>query len=83
MLGEPAVGRQMDTYKRLPVRFVSGRGAQLTDAQGHNYIDFLAGIAVASIGHAHPKVAAAIADQAATLVHVSNIFETGPQEELA
>ncbi|MGH2828206.1 MAG: acetylornithine transaminase [Actinomycetota bacterium] len=73
----------MDTYKRLPVRFVSGRGAQLTDAHGRDYIDFLAGIAVASVGHAHPKVTAAIAEQAATLVHVSNIFETGPQEELA
>jgi acetylornithine/N-succinyldiaminopimelate aminotransferase len=83
MLGERAAGRQMDTYKRLPVRFVSGRGAQLTDANGRNYIDFLAGIAVASVGHAHPKVTAAIAEQAATLVHVSNIFETGPQEELA
>jgi acetylornithine/N-succinyldiaminopimelate aminotransferase len=83
MLGEPADSRQMDTYKRLPVRFVSGRGAQLTDAQGRHYIDFLAGIAVASVGHAHPKIAAAIAEQAATLVHVSNIFETEPQEELA
>ncbi len=83
MLGERAAGRQMDTYKRLPVRFVSGRGAQLTDAHGRDYIDFLAGIAVASVGHAHPKVTAAIAEQAATLVHVSNIFETGPQEELA
>ena len=83
MLGERAAGRQMDTYKRLPVRFVSGRGAQLTDAHGRNYIDFLAGIAVASVGHAHPKVTAAIAEQAATLVHVSNFFETEPQEELA
>lgn len=83
MLGEVADSRQMDTYKRLPVRFVSGRGAQLTDAQGRDYIDFLAGIAVASVGHAHPKIAAAIAEQAARLIHVSNIFETEPQEELA
>ena len=73
----------MNTYKRTPVRFESGRGAVLVDSDGREYIDFLAGLAVASVGHAHPRVAAAIETQAAQLVHVSNLFATGPQEELA
>ncbi len=73
----------MNTYKRTPVRFESGRGAVLVDSQGREYIDFLAGLAVASVGHAHPRVTAAIELQAAKLVHVSNLFATGPQEELA
>lgn len=73
----------MNTYKRTPVRFESGRGAVLVDSEGREYIDFLAGLAVASVGHAHPRVTAAIETQAAKLVHVSNLFATGPQEELA
>ena len=73
----------MNTYARMPVRFVSGRGARLTDDAGRSYIDFLAGIAVASVGHAHPLVAAAIAEQAAALIHVSNFFSTIPQERFA
>jgi len=71
------------TYKPPAVRFVSGRGAVLVDSEGKEYIDLLAGLAVASVGHAHPRVTEAIAEQAAELVHVSNLFETGPQEELA
>ena len=73
----------MPTYKPSAVRFVSGRGAMLVDSEGREYIDLVAGLAVASVGHAHPRVAEAIAKQAAKLVHVSNLFETGPQEELA
>ena len=73
----------MPTYKRSSVRFESGRGALLVDSDGKEYIDFLAGLAVASVGHAHPRVTAAIEAQAGKLVHVSNLFETGPQEELA
>ena len=73
----------MPTYKRSPVRFERGRGALLVDSDGKEYIDFLAGLAVASVGHAHPRVTAAIEAQAGKLVHVSNLFETGPQEELA
>ena len=73
----------MPTYKRSPVRFETGRGALLVDSTGKEYIDFLAGLAVASVGHAHPRVTAAIRAQAGKLVHVSNLFETGPQEELA
>jgi acetylornithine/N-succinyldiaminopimelate aminotransferase len=73
----------MSTYKRSPIHFVSGRGALLVDSEGKEYIDLLAGLAVASVGHAHPRVTEAIEKQAAKLVHVSNLFETGPQEELA
>ncbi|HYI51960.1 MAG TPA: acetylornithine transaminase [Microbacterium sp.] len=63
--------------------FVRGEGAYLWDADGRRYLDFLAGIAVNSLGHAHPVFVAAIATQAATLAHVSNYFATPPQLELA
>lgn len=74
---------QMDTYRRWAVELTSGSGATLVDAQGRSYLDLVAGIAVASVGHAHPKVSAAIAEQAGRLVHVSNLYRTRPQEELA
>lgn len=73
----------MPTYKPRPVTFVSGHGATLVAENGDRYLDMVAGIAVASIGHAHPAVAAAIATQAATLVHASNLYGTEPQAELA
>lgn len=73
----------MQTYKRWPVRFSSGRGATLFDPSGRSYVDMTAGIAVASLGHGHPELAAAIADQASRLVHVSNLYETAPAERLA
>jgi acetylornithine/N-succinyldiaminopimelate aminotransferase len=73
----------MATYKRWPVEFVSGRGAVLVDAAGKQYIDCVAGIAVASVGHAHPRVASAIAAQASRLIHVSNLYFTQPQNRLA
>ncbi len=73
----------MDTYKRWPVEFVRGRGAVLFDAEEQPYLDLVAGIAVASVGHGHPRVASAIAEQAARLVHVSNLYETAPQRLLA
>ncbi|MCP4116043.1 MAG: acetylornithine transaminase [Desulfobacteraceae bacterium] len=72
-----------NTYARIPTVFVKGEGSTLWDDKGNRYTDFLAGIAVASLGHCHPAVTKAIADQAATLVHVSNIFYTEPQAELA
>ena len=71
------------TYRRWPVEFVSGSGATLVDTQGRSYIDLVAGIAVCSVGHAHPKVAAAVSDQVGKLVHVSNLYETAPQKLLA
>jgi acetylornithine/N-succinyldiaminopimelate aminotransferase len=73
----------MATYKRWPVEFVSGRGAVLVDDSGRQYIDCVAGIAVASVGHAHPRVASAIAAQASRLIHVSNLYRTQPQNRLA
>ncbi|MCR2813350.1 MULTISPECIES: acetylornithine transaminase [Microbacterium] len=63
--------------------FVRGEGASLWDAEGRRYLDFLAGIAVTSLGHAHPAFVEAVATQAATLAHVSNFFATPPQLELA
>lgn len=71
------------TYNRFPAAMVRGSGCRLWDADGKEYLDFLAGIAVCSLGHCHPKVTEAICRQAGTLVHVSNLFHTPPQIELA
>jgi len=71
------------TYSRFPTVLVKGQGCVLEDADGRKYLDFLAGIAVCSLGHCHPEVTRAICDQAAKLVHVSNLFHTQPQTELA
>ena len=73
----------MQTYGRLPVAFVRGEGAILWDSEGHRYLDFLSGLAVTSIGHAHPNVAAAIAEQAKTLLHISNLYYNDLQPRLA
>ncbi|MCX7200658.1 MAG: aspartate aminotransferase family protein [Proteobacteria bacterium] len=72
----------MNTYKRLPVAFVRGEGAWLWDESGKRYLDALAGIAVNGLGHAHPKLVAAIADQAAKVIHTSNIYRIVEQEKL-
>ncbi len=71
------------TYARLPVVFERGRGTMLWDTAGRRYIDFLAGIAVCGLGHAHPVLQQALAEQAGRLVHVSNLYYTRPQAELA
>lgn len=71
------------TYARYPVAMVKGSGCTLEDADGKKYLDFLAGIAVCSLGHCHPEITEAITRQAAELVHVSNLYYTGPQTELA
>ena len=73
----------MNTYARLPVAFVSGAGARLTDEDGENYLDALSGIAVCGLGHAHPVVADAVAKQARTLIHTSNLYRVPLQEQLA
>jgi acetylornithine/N-succinyldiaminopimelate aminotransferase len=73
----------IETYSRFPTVLVRGEGCMLEDADGRQYLDFLAGIAVCSLGHCHPEVTRAICDQAARLVHVSNLFHTTPQTELA
>ena len=73
----------METYKRLPVAFVRGAGAYLEDSAGNKYLDGLTGIAVCGLGHAHPNVTHALREQAATLLHTSNLYQIPLQEELA
>ncbi len=73
----------MNTYARQPVAFVRGEGAYLWDEAGKRYLDAVAGEAVNGLGHAHPKLVKAIADQAATLIHSSNLYRVLRQEELA
>ncbi len=73
----------MRTYKRAPVDFVRGEGTLLWDADGKEYLDFLTGISVCSLGHCHPAVVAAVRDQAERLIHVSNLFYTEPMARLA
>ncbi len=71
------------TYARYPAVMEAGSGCELRDADGRTYLDFLAGIAVCALGHCHPAVTAAITEQAGRLVHVSNLYYTKPQTELA
>ncbi|MGZ5346025.1 MAG: aspartate aminotransferase family protein [Solirubrobacterales bacterium] len=66
----------MPTYRREPVEFVRGEGARLWDSEGREYLDFLGGISVCSIGHCHPAVVAAVREQAGVLMHVSNLYLT-------
>ncbi|MDH3540953.1 MAG: acetylornithine/succinylornithine family transaminase, partial [Acidimicrobiia bacterium] len=73
----------LPTYPPQQVTFVTGRGTELFDDAGHRYLDFLCGLAVTSLGHAHPEVAQAIAQQAGQLVHTSNLFGTEPGREVA
>jgi len=73
----------MPTYARYPVRFVRGEGARLWDEGGHEYLDFLSGISVSSVGHCHPRVVEAIRAQAGELIHVGNLFYTEPMTRLA
>ncbi len=71
------------TYSRFQAAMVRGEGCRLWDADGNEYLDFLAGIAVCSLGHCHPAVVQAVCEQAKKLMHVSNLFHTEPQIELA
>lgn len=71
------------TYSRFPAAIVRGESCRLWDADGKEYLDFLAGIAVCSLGHCHPAVTEAVCAQAKKLLHVSNLFHTEPQTELA
>ncbi len=73
----------MQTYKRLPVEFVLGEGTRLYDAQGGEYLDFLAGISVCNAGHCHPRIVEAIRDQAGRLQQVSNLYYNEPAARLA
>jgi acetylornithine/N-succinyldiaminopimelate aminotransferase len=71
------------SYARSPVEFVRGEGASLWDAEGNEYLDFLCGISVTSVGHCHPRVVAAVREQAGRLMHTSNLFYTEPAMRLA
>ena len=73
----------MNTYSRQPVTFAKGEGVWLWDNKGEKYLDALAGVAVNGLGHAHPKLVKAISEQAAKLIHVSNIYGIAEQEALA
>ncbi len=72
----------MNTYTRQPVTFVKGEGVWLWDDEGKKYLDALSGVAVNGLGHAHPKLVKAISEQAAKLIHVSNIYQIAEQEAL-
>ncbi len=83
---QPAVqpgSHVMNTYANLPVHLARGEGVWLWDEDGRKYLDGLAGIAVNTLGHGHPRLVAAIADQAAKLIHSSNVYKVRLQETLA
>ncbi len=71
------------TYVRNPVQFVRGEGVRLWDADGHEYLDFLAGISVLNVGHCHPRVVAAVRDQVGRLTHATNLYYTEPALRLS
>ncbi len=73
----------MHTYGRQPLVLVRGEGSRVWDAEGREYLDFVAGLAVCNLGHAHPAITQAASDQLARLVHVSNLYYTTPMVELA
>ncbi len=73
----------MRTYRRAPVEFVRGEGAVLWDSEGREYLDFMTGISVCSVGHCHPAVVEAVREQAGRMMHVSNLFYTEPMARLA
>jgi acetylornithine/N-succinyldiaminopimelate aminotransferase len=73
----------MPTYGRFDLDIERGSGCRVWDFEGREYLDFGAGIAVCSLGHAHPEVTKTVAEQASTLVHTSNLYRTAPQAELA
>ncbi|HEY6280935.1 MAG TPA: aspartate aminotransferase family protein [Burkholderiales bacterium] len=73
----------MNTYARLPVSFVRGEGVWLWDGQGKRYLDGVAGLAVNTLGHAHPRLVKALSEQVRTLIHTSNLYQVQKQEELA
>jgi predicted acetylornithine/succinylornithine family transaminase len=80
---DEGVSPRMTTYPPTPVTFVRGQGSELWDDDGKRYLDLLSGLAVTGLGHSHPEVAAALHEQAQTLLHVSNLFGTLPGDEVA
>jgi len=75
--------KHFQTYRRFPLTLIKGRGTRVYDTDGKEYLDALAGIAVNNVGHCHPKVVAAIKDQAESLIHISNLYHNIPQSTLA
>ncbi|MFW5854535.1 MAG: aminotransferase class III-fold pyridoxal phosphate-dependent enzyme, partial [Thermodesulfobacteriota bacterium] len=73
----------MKTYLRQPVVLTRGRGCRVWDSEGNSYLDFIGGIAVCCLGHGHPRVVRALCRQAEALFHVSNLYYTAPQIDLA
>jgi acetylornithine/succinyldiaminopimelate/putrescine aminotransferase len=73
----------LQVYRRAPVVFERGRGCRLFDADGRGYLDLISGVGVAALGHAHPRLAAALAEQASTLIQTSNLFFHPLQGEVA
>ncbi|MCS7201283.1 MAG: acetylornithine transaminase [Dictyoglomus sp.] len=73
----------MNTYNRLPIAIVRGKGAKVWDAEGNEYLDFVAGIAVCSLGHCNDELISAIISQTQKLMHISNLYYIEPQGELA
>ena len=73
----------MNTYKRFPIVLVKGSGVKVWDVNGKEYLDFVAGIAVCNLGHSHPQVIAVVKEQLENLTHVSNLYYTEPQAQLA
>ena len=82
-LSEAYANYVVPTYGRFDLDIESGSGCRVRDFNGREYLDFGAGIAVCSLGHSHPEVASAVAEQASRLVHCSNLYRTGPQAQLA
>src|SRR5690625_5872620 len=72
----------VDLYGRYPITLVEGKGVRVKDSNGNEYIDALAGIAVNSLGHSHPRVVEAVQQQAARLMHISNLYYSEPQSKL-
>ena len=79
----PHSAHVMNTYGRLPVSFTHGRGLEIWDTHGKRYLDALAGIAVNTLGHAHPKLVPALQDQIAKMIHCCNYYHVQEQETLA
>jgi acetylornithine/N-succinyldiaminopimelate aminotransferase len=76
-------GSVIPSYARFPVEFVRGEGTRLWDAEGNEYLDFLCGISVTSLGHCHPRIVAAVREQAGALMHVGNLYYTEPAMRLS
>ena len=79
----PAEPHVMKTYGRLPIALTHGRGCRVWDTDGREYLDALGGIAVNTLGHAHPRLVPALQEQVAKLIHTSNYYHVPLQEQLA